>query len=48
MLYGGFALISIINIILLLGVIAVAVLFVVVLIKLNKALNIWLRNNRGY
>jgi hypothetical protein len=42
------AIISVINLILLLGGIAVAVLFVAVLIKLNRALNIWLRKNSDY
>jgi len=39
--------VSIFNLILLAGGIAGFALFIVVLLKLNKALNIWLKNNKG-
>lgn len=48
------AVLQLVNVIFLIGTIAVFVLFVVVLIKMNKALTIWLRKNgneyggRGY
>lgn len=37
---------QILNMLIILGSIALFVLFIIVLIKLNKALNIWLEKNR--